>query len=171
MILVMLGLVDGHPFRFDTDKYGKIKDDPKKLAEFNSERWHAISKVEEVGSGIVTHDFLEKIDRIYCDEVRSVDRVNIGLMVGTKDPTWIEAMTRYFKKVRVQLIDFAGDENDASFQPKLDWYLSTEDRGRPCLPLPTRSAIEDIGSALGSTPEAIKEVSQTRDFTAFHSRT
>jgi hypothetical protein len=159
MFGMMLGILDGHKFVFNKEKFDLAQKKRKDFVEFCAYRWHNLEPTA-IKAGIVTTDLLEKIDTIYCEEVEEVDGVNVGLLIGTLHPKWTDAMKRYNKRVRKALVDFAGGDDDEYLDDKLNWALSTEDRARPILPFPTRTALEDVAAALRATPEAIKEVSK-----------
>jgi hypothetical protein len=161
LIKIMLGILDGHAFEFDRELYQKYREKPgqkEKLDVFNNRRWTSLKEIPEYKARIVTAELLDGIDQIYKEEFLEIDGISMDFLIGTTHPAWTDAMEEYNRRVRKMLLGY-GNEKDQTLIDKLDWVFSTEDRGRPLLPLPTKSVIKALTDAYGATPEALKEVS------------
>jgi len=168
----MYAIFDNRPFVFDRDELNVLEkkvDDGEENASVELEKlrqrwWSILRNVDpERKRPEIPETVLDDLDDLFMQYFEEeLDGFNMLDLIGTTEPEWISSMAMYWTDAREIVMAHAESIklDKKRLEDKLDWISSSDYRGRPYLPFPTRTVIRKLSRAFGKTPEALKEVSR-----------
>jgi hypothetical protein len=177
MSAIMCAIFDERPFEFDPEEYAALekrvalgnKKAEAELVKFEQGRWNVLRKVDPKKKRCeFMEEFLNNLDNIFVDVIENAETEGFEMtdLIGSDETEWGSIFQEYVTEARALLVEYAEsiEADKARVAKKLDWILTSDYRGRPLLPFPTKSVIRALSRAFGKTPEALKEVSKRTIF-------